>query len=214
MTVTNVIASDSFGRTASSGWGTADTGGDWTVGTTKSNFAVANGAGTIKTAAGSGPTAYLNSVSGGDVDIVTSFGYDKAGTGSGSYTSVIARHNGTTDYRAKLQVTGTATTLYLTRVVSGSETVLATKAVSGLVYAPGDVLNIRFDVQGSGTANLQAKVWKSGSSEPSSWTVTTTDSTAALQSPGGVGFYSYLSSNATNSPVTLSVQKVVVTKLS
>ena len=32
------------------------------------------------------------------------------------------------------------------------------------------------------------------------------DTTAALQNPGAVGFYSYLSGAATNSPITLQVQ--------
>ena len=67
------------------------------------------------------------------------------------YASVVARRNGTSDYRVKVIATATATTLYLTRTVNGTETVLSSQAVSGLVYTPGDVLNVRFQAEGSTT---------------------------------------------------------------
>ena len=144
---------------------------------------------------------------------MTSFGYDKAGTGGGIYTSVVARRIGTSDYRAKVTVTATGTTLYVTKTVSGAETVLASQAVAGLVYAPGDTLNVRFQAEGSGSTTLRAKIWKSGATEPSTWRLSTTDTTAALQGAGSVGIYSYLSGSATNGPVTVSVLDLSVLKL-
>jgi len=113
----------------------------------------------------------------------------------------------------KLRVTATVTTLYLARTVSGTETVLTTQNISGMVYAPGDVLNVRFQLQGANSTTLRAKVWKEGTTEPASWQTTTTDSTAALQAAGAVGLYSYLSSSATNAPVTATIDNFVVTPL-
>jgi len=57
---------------------------------------------------------------------------------------------------------------------------------------------------------LRAKFWRDGTSEPSSWQVSATDSTAGLQGAGGIGISSYLSSSATTA-VTLSVDDLVVT---
>ena len=53
---------------------------------------------------------------------------------------------------------------------------------------------------GSGTT-LSARVWKVGASEPGTWLLTTVDSTAALQGPGSIGLWVYLSGAATNAPV-------------
>ncbi|MCA0295768.1 MAG: PKD domain-containing protein [Actinobacteria bacterium] len=206
------IARDTFTRTQTGGWGTANTGGNWTV-TGASNLAVNGSAGTMRMTAGGGPSAYLNSVSARDVDLTVQVGYDKAGTGGGIYTSLIGRRIGTSDYRVKLRVTATVTTLYLARTVSGTETVLTTQNISGMVYAPGDVLNVRFQLQGANSTTLRAKVWKEGTTEPASWQTTTTDSTAALQAAGAVGLYSYLSSSATNAPVTATIDNFVVTPL-
>ena len=186
------------------GWGNADTGGAWTLTTATTNFAVAGGAGTIRMAAGSGPSAYLNSVSAVDSETLASFGYDKPGSGGGIYTSFVARRTGTSDYRVKLRLTATDTSLALARTINGTETALVSQPIAGLVYAPGDVWNVRFQATGSATTTLRARVWKTGTAEPSTWT-SATDSTAALQSAGAVGVYSYLSSSATNSPITLSV---------
>jgi hypothetical protein len=213
VTAPTALASDPINRTVINGWGAAEIGGSWTISSTSSNFAVANGAGTMKTAASSGPSAYLNSVSARDVNLTTSFGYDKPGSGGGIYTSVVARRVGTSDYRAKVQVTATATTLYLARTVNGAETILSSQAVAGMVYAPGDVLNVRLEVRGAGSSTLNAKVWKTGTPEPTTWRLTSTDTTAALQSAGAVGIYSYLSGSATNAPITLSVKEFEVQPL-
>ncbi len=140
-------------------------------------------------------------------------GYDKAGTGGGIYTSLLARRTGTSDYRVKVQATGTATTLQLVRSVNGTETVILSQAVSGMVYALGDEWNMRFQVQGTGTTTLRAKIWKAGTTEPSAWRLTATDTTASLQAPGAVGILGYLSGSATNAPVVTSVQDFVVKPL-
>ena len=68
-----------------------------------------------------------------------------------------------------------------------------------------EVLNVRFQVSGSGTTNLAAKVWKDGDVEPAGWTLSATDTTAGLQGVGGVGLWAYLSGSATNAPIILSV---------
>jgi PKD repeat protein len=200
-----VIANDLFNRTVVDGWGQADTGGPWTVTTAASNFAVAGGAGTMRLAAGSGPSAFLNGTSARDVDLRTTIGFDKAAAGGSIYAAVVVRRVGTSDYRIKVRVNAGDTTAYLTRVVGGAETVLTTVPLAGVVVAPGNALSFRIQAIGGGTTTLNAKVWRAGTAEPGAWTTTTTDSTAGLQSAGAVGVYGYLSGAATNAPVTLSV---------
>ncbi len=52
---------------------------------------------------------------------------------------------------------------------------------------------------------VRLKVWPAGQPEPAAWQTTATDTTAALQAPGAVGIGAYLSSSATNAPVTVRV---------
>lgn len=64
---------------------------------------------------------------------------------------------------------------------------------------------MRLDLSGTGTTELNAKAWAAGTAEPGAWQVSATDTTAALQSPGGVGITAYVSGSATAVPVQVDV---------
>jgi hypothetical protein len=53
-------------------------------------------------------------------------------------------------------------------------------------------------------------VWVDGTAEPTAWTVSTTDNTAGVQTAGSAGLDTWLSSTATNAPVTLSIDDFVL----
>src|SRR6476619_2879041 len=102
----------------------------------------------------------------------------------------------------------------LTRVIAGAETGIGNAVnISGLTYNPGDTLRVEFQTSGTGSTTLQAKVWKAGGATPASWQLTGTDSTAALQVPGGVALLPYLSGSSTNAPVTVSIDNLTVQAL-
>src|SRR5205807_3886888 len=63
-------AADSFQRTVKSGWGSADTGGWWTVVGSPWSWSVSPGAGSVTAGANSEERAYLSSSTLQDVDIV------------------------------------------------------------------------------------------------------------------------------------------------
>ncbi|MCW2527026.1 MAG: wcoG [Pseudonocardiales bacterium] len=213
-----VLAADDFGRTAATGWGTADQGGLWTV-SSSSIFSVAAGVGklTLK-AAGSGPYAFMNTVSSSDTDVQASFSLDSNPTGGGTYVSLAGRRiTGAGDYRAKvLLAAGGAVRIALTRTDStGAETIVVNfVTVAGLTYNAGDVLQVRMQAAGVNGTSLKAKVWKVGTIEPAAWAVSATDTTTALQAPGGVGVIGYLSGSSVNAPVVISVDGLRVYKAS
>lgn len=155
---------------------------------------------------GSTALAYLGGVNVGDSEVAATFGYDKPGTGGGTYNAFLTRRSGSSDYRVKIRVTASDTTLYLVRNLSGSETILTTQSLPGLVYKTGDKWRIRFQVTGNGVTSLRARLWKDGVTEPSNWTATATDSTVELQNQGSVGIWGYLSTSATDSPVSLRIE--------
>ena len=64
---------------------------------------------------------------------------------------------------------------------------------------------------GTAPTTVRAKVWVVSVTEPSAWTVTATDATASMQSPGGVGVMSYLSGSATNAPIVTRMDDLRVT---
>ena len=69
-------------------------------------------------------------------------------------------------------------------------------------FAAGDLIHVRMQTFGTGSTTVRTKVWLGSASEPSAWTVSATDSYAALQAPGSVGLTAYVSGSTTNFPVT------------
>ncbi len=197
------IVDDHFERTAASGLGIADVGGPWTPSGSMYDWSVTGGVARAANLQTYTRSAYLNGTSARDLAIQASVSLTQPATGSGTFAYVVGRHVGTNDYRARLRFDAPGTvSLALTRAVSGAETVLATVPLAGVSYAPGQIMLVRFEMEGNGTTDLRAKAWKAGTAEPAGWQVTAQDSTAALQAPGSVGIMTYLFASATVVPQT------------
>ncbi len=213
------LAADAFSRTVTNAWGTADQGGPWTINGNAPNFAVGAGVGTIKMpSAGSGPSVFLGGLASDDTDLQATVSLDKAplgGTAGVDQGILMRRIAGQGDYRAKVRfVPGGAVRLGLFRTDSaGAQTAIVAEAnVAGITYAAGDVLNIRAQAFGTSPTTVRAKLWRLGDPEPSAWLATGTDTTAALQSTGAIGFHSFLAGTVTNAPVVARFDNVNVYK--
>jgi PKD repeat protein len=212
-----VLASDAFDREVTNGLGTADVGGPWTTTGSASAYSVTGGSGRVRMATPGGTyNAYLNSVAQQAADLRFVFSTDKASTGSGTFISAIGRRVVTVGaYQAKIVLRSSgAVGVSLVRVdPSGGSEVTLQSAINllGLTYAAGDRVNVRLQVVGASPTTLNLKVWKAGTPEPTAWQRSATDSTAGLQTTGGVGLRTYLSSTSTNAPVTVSFDDLVAT---
>ena len=194
------LAADDFTRTSASGWGTATSGTAWT--STGSVYSVNGSQGVMTVASGgSTSTTRLPLVSAStSTDVVVAAVLPQAVTGGSAFLSLLGRTVGTEDYRTRAIV---STNGAVTLTASRGETALASAVVAGLTYAPGEVLNLRVQVVGTAPTTVRAKAWKSGTTEPSAWLVTGTDSTSSLQTAGGIGLSSYFGSASTVMPRTV-----------
>jgi trimeric autotransporter adhesin len=206
------VAADAFGRTVGSGWGNADVGGAWSSTGPVNRWSVSAGKGQYTMpSSGIGAWNRLGSVSAADVSGTIDFSVDKPITGGGLYFSTSARVQGTSEYRFNTRfLTDGTVRLYLTRVVSGTETQLGNAVDVPLAYAPGQVMRMRWEVSGSAPATLNAKIWKAGQSEPATPQIARTDTTAALQGAGAMGLYTYISGSFTGAPVTATYDDLLV----
>ena len=161
--------------------------------------------------AGAGTRIVLGPVSAASVDVSLKLAQDKLANGGGSYLSLLARTADTNSYSAKVKIAANGSlVLYLMRSFGGVDTTLAS-TIPPSTYVVGQQLQVRLQATGSAPTTLRAKVWPVGSAEPGSWQVTATDSTAALQSPGGVGVVTYLAGSTTNLPVLATFDDLLVT---
>jgi len=181
---------DTFGRTVSGGWGTDVRAGTWTLTGTATAFRVAGGYGTMTMPkAGGGYTARLATVPSTDTEVQARVGLASKPTAGTAALYVVGRSiDASSGYRVKLKIAADGKTVAsLVRLDStGTKTIVTSTAA--LSITPGKDVQVRFQVTGTGTTRLRAKVWAVGTAEPSGWTMTATDTTAKLQKPGGIAF--------------------------
>jgi len=185
-----LAAGDAFERTASGGWGTADIGGDWSVtGGSTSTASVADGAGVLTLAAGSGRSMVL-----GDTELQSgdsSMTYTLTGspqTGA-LYVGLESRFDGSSAYRSTAWHRADGTVWLL---VQRRGAVIGVMPLAGSSWSAGDRFHLRTEISGSDGTTVRVKLWAEGSTEPSGWQLETTDApAAALTAAGSPGVYVY-----------------------
>lgn len=145
-------ARDACGRSVTSGWGTADRGGSWTLSGTLSRYSVGAGVGSVSLGAGAGVGAGLGFGLGQGHRLPYGVTTDKAPTG-GRAVRVPRRAHRAGQVRvprqALLASTGAAMA-YITRAAAGAETSCGSAVVSGLTYTAGTKPKVRFHRPGGG----------------------------------------------------------------
>ena len=201
-------AQDSFTRSVTGGWGTADLGGAWTGSGTASNFNVAGGVGTIRMgSAGAGPSRAMTGVSSSNTEMRATIGVDKAATGGGIYVTLRPRvvASGDRYYMDTKFNAGGSVSVILGRNVGGDGDGAAVAHRHGTDGDPdrpaaGEGAGLRDladDVPGQGLEGRDARSPRTG--RPRSPTPR-----PALQAVGSIGVGTYLSGSATNAPVIAS----------
>jgi CSLREA domain-containing protein len=199
-----IYAIDTFSRTLSNTWGSANTGGAYTLSGTVGDFDVNGSAGTMAMAAGANRAAILAGASATDVDLSFRVSTDKVATGTHQYVYGLARRiNATTEYRAKVRFgTNGGVYLHAGAVVNNVETAIGSEIqVPGLTQTANTFIWVRTQVSGTNPTTIRIRAWADGSPEPTTWTYTGTNSAASLQAAGGVGLRVYLGGATTNAPV-------------
>lgn len=202
-------ASDDFGRSVSSGLGTAETGGDYTLDYPGSinPFSVVDGAALIKTLTpGKSVAASLMQTQLADVHMQSTSGLTAIPDSQfGLYHALESRRqsDGST-YRSRLTVGSSGLlSLSFSRTAGSNETILRVTSIPA-VLSVGQSLNLETTVTGSNPVVMKLRAWKGGTARPE-WQLTYSDSSAQrIESAGGVGTWQYLSSSSAASSFILS----------
>lgn len=176
---------DTFDRTVSEGWGTADGGQDWDTSHTDTTvFDVADGAGTIAVAeVGADYWATLDLVT-TDADITVDVSFSEPPGDDAQAAYLGARFDSVDDhYFAHLYCVDTLVQLSV-GVVAGGEMPMPESFQAPYDPQSDNEFRVRFAVVGD---TLRAKVWLQGEDEPAEWQVETTDTTHTEPGPVGLG---------------------------
>lgn len=207
------MASDTFARTVSSGWGTSDTGQTYTFSgsggvVTSVNVNVAAGVGTIAlTSTNISRTMTMVGLMLRDVDVSATVTMPfSAVTGASIYPAIIKlRDQGGTNYIYARTVVLTTGVVQLELRQGVGSLISINTAVAGLTYS-GQALSLRFQAEGQ---TFRAKVWDATVGEPYDWSVTA--NTSLFPAAGLVGVTSWVLAGNTNTlPIVVSYDNLTV----
>ncbi len=204
------VAFDTFTRSATGSWGTPDVGPAWTTLYGNAAFSVSGGQGVMSLAPTHTREARMGAVSSTRNQVELTLSSDQASAGGTMSVDVIARQVGSAAYSARVRLEpGGAIRLYLLRdqtILPGGNVLLPQR------YVAGADVHVRVEATGTSPTTVRAAVWLEGSPEPSGWTASSTDSTAAMQAAGSVGVKGYLSGASTNPTQVLRFDDWAVTQ--
>ena len=207
MTVENPSAglTDTFTRTVSNGWGTADSGDVWTTsGGSASDYSVNGSSGLVSL--GSVNVRFTVTPVGPNVTIYDSVTVPVTATGASISGGYVARYTDDNNFYLYqiLHDSGGLIDLQIVKRVAGTFTTLGS-ASDIIGYTPGVPTHVRCLCSGS---TLTVKIWRDGSVEPAAYQLTATDTTFTS---GSVGTHSNLLSSNTNTlPVVVTYDNIGV----
>ncbi len=207
------VAADAYERSVSNGWGADDTGGAYALEGNPASFSVGAGSGSIVLPnSNSNRAATLSGVSARDVDATIRLGANKRPTGGSLFVYLPVRRSGPNAYRPKaiLHPNGTVS-VHAGIVINNTESSLgAAVVVGGLTHAANTFIRLRAQVSGANPTTISVRAWADGAPEPATWQFVAVNSAAEVQQPGAVGVRAYLHGGATNAPLIVSVDDLLV----
>lgn len=193
------LIADSFGRTTSNGWGTAEAGGSYTY-SEPTAFAAGDGRGTIKLpSAGQSRQANLTLPAASADQVATaSVGVQALPSkGNGVYIAVLTRSGSGKAYRAMAVVQPSGTTTLSVSRINGSPsdlTPIGSTVTLPAKVAGGSLLRIELSTTGTKPVSIAARAWPVTGTRPTNAQISASDS-AGLAS-GGFGVWAYTSSSS------------------
>lgn len=194
-------AADTFTRSVSNAWGTAETGGAWTTfgaggAVQASDFQVTGTAGThYVPAANAYRATYLDDIDAVDVTQAITFSAPVATGAAMSPASFLFRGTSTSSYLMARVFVHTTTAVQVQVLASDASTVLGLATVAGLAHAgTGTPLRAKARVVGR---DIFMRVWDPAGAEPDDWDLHVVDTTETPVS-GWIGVRSGRSTGNTN----------------
>ncbi|MEF2977723.1 right-handed parallel beta-helix repeat-containing protein [Subtercola sp. YIM 133946] len=205
-----VVATDTFSRTTSSGWGAASPGGTYST-SGAATFSV--GSGTAKIT-GLAPTkiasATLGSVSGQNVNMVGTILVPASPITIYPALELRRQSNGNL-YRATVQVGSSGNVaLQISRTAGGVDTALS-RVPLPFTAIKATSISVEFQAVGTGSSvEVAARAWQAGSTKPGWQSVISDTSSSRILAAGSVGVFEYAGASNT-AKVTTAFDNFTVT---
>lgn len=185
------VVVDDFSRTVPGSWGSGKRA-TWTLSGAVATAGVASGVASLTLPTAGGSATALAPAAATDTETQVRLGLPALPAADAIDLYVVGRAlDATSGYRTKIKVNSLGYVAVSLIRVSGTSAKQVAAGITTKRITAGTDLQVRMQVVGTGTTELRTKVWPVGQPEPELWDAQATDTTAALQKPGGVAFTAY-----------------------
>jgi hypothetical protein len=198
---------DTFDRTTASGWGTAESGGAWTVVGTAADYSTAPNVASVAQPATGIAHLTLQGAPSADVDLVVDCAVSALATGASLFTGPIVRAVDNNNlYMARIDLnTANQVVLTLRKRLAGVETQLGSTYTTPFTHVAGTYYRVRLQAFGS---TIRTKIWRTTDVEPDVWRISATDTD--LTTAASIGTRSFRNTGNTNAGLSMRFQNFEV----
>jgi len=191
------LATDTFGRVVEQGWGSAESGGAYTLSAPQHFSTDGALAHAVPPRGGASLSATLEEVDALDVRVSTELVIPPVPeAGNGLYSGVTVRATPSSYYLARVRLAPNGSvTLSILRVVGSTakQVTLVQDAPLLTTATPGDTLRLDVDVTGTDPVELTVRAFEGAAENPASEVRIADDGADRLATSGAIGLWSYVS---------------------
>lgn len=208
--VNRFAITDTFTRTVSNGWGTANTGQAWTPISPAAQFAVTGSAGTMSAVTHGVGVRIMGAGQLRDYEMLFDCSVPAVATGVANIVGPVGRYSSGGDYVWATVEFGLAGVLQIKAraVHDGISTDLSQITVPGLTYSAGTVIRARVQIVGT---RIRMRAWLPAGTEPATWLLDISNPYVAAAGGWGMRALNFVG-NTNTLPLAFTVDNITVTE--
>ncbi|HEY1739643.1 MAG TPA: hypothetical protein VGI86_13075 [Acidimicrobiia bacterium] len=211
-----VYVHDTFTRTVTGGWGSADVGGPWTIqDPTIGTWSVNGSAGKATGLTGQYLVARIAPLRTTRAELAMRFTSSAPASAQPKWLFIVRSVDLLHEYKARVRVAPNGAVIVgMFKVVGNTFPEIGTEVtLPGITWSPGLALRIRADAIGTAPTAFRIRVWRASVAQPTTWTLTASDAEPTLQTAGSWGVVAIASAGAASAKTTFTYDNLLITSL-
>ena len=211
-----VYVRDTFTRSVTGGWGSADVGGAWAIEQpTTGTWSVNGTVGKVTGVKGQYFTTRIAPLATTSAELTMRFSSTAPVSAQPKWLFILRSVDLLHEYKARVRVASNgAVILGLYKVVGNTFPQIGTEVtIPGVTWSPNTALRIRADAVGTSPTAFRVRVWRTANAEPTTWNLMASDSEPTMQTAGSWGVVTIASAGPAGAKTTFTFDNLLITSV-
>ncbi len=211
-----VYVRDTFTRSVTGGWGTADVGGAWNIQDPSTGTWVVNGSvGKVTGLKGQYLVARIAPLTTTRAEMSVRFTANAPTASQPKWLFIVRSVDLLHEYKVRVRVAPNGSIVVgMFKVVGNTFPQIGPEVtLPGLTWTPGMALRLRADAIGTSPTAFRIRVWPAATAEPTTWAISVTDDEPTMQVPGSWGIVAIASAGSSTATTTFTYDNLLITSV-